>query len=139
MNKSGLSLLEVVVSVILLALLVTGIANTFISGKRFILHSRARMSSAEMGRIFLDYLQMHVRNDTWDGATNALATGSPIYCDSNVGHTPQIQGCPSENTRRLNTTSKDVIVYNATYDISDGPSNLRKVRVRISWDETAVY
>jgi Tfp pilus assembly protein PilV len=44
MNKKALTLFEIIVSVVILALAVTGLANVFVAGKRYIQHSRSRMT-----------------------------------------------------------------------------------------------
>ena len=127
MSKKGLSLLEILVSCVILSLTLIGLANIFVSAKRYILHSRARMAGGELGRLFLEPLQMHVRQDTWNQTGNALNIGV-TYC----GQNPQNPICPSEANRTL-----DRIVYNATYDITNHPNapNIRKVVVNIRWNE----
>ena len=66
MNKKGLSLVEILVSLVIMGLVMVGLVNIFISGKRWTLHSRSRITAGELGRYFLDPLQMDVRQDTWD-------------------------------------------------------------------------
>lgn len=53
---------------VILALVVTGMVNVFVAGKRFIQHSRYRMGAVEIGKQFVDPLQDYVRQDTWDTA-----------------------------------------------------------------------
>lgn len=130
--KKGLTLLELLVCVIILSLIVTGLTSAFIAGKRFIIHSRSRVGAVEMGRVFLDYLQMHVREDTWDGAgANDLSIGTR-YCDSDGWHEQQL-GCPSATDRTINN-----VTYSANYTIAEAPTapEVRKVRLRINWNET---
>ena len=49
------------IATIILALVLIGIVNVFISSKRWILHSRERMSAVELGKLFLAPLQQDVR------------------------------------------------------------------------------
>jgi hypothetical protein len=95
------------------------------------------MSGGELGKVFLDYLQMHVRQDTWDNpATNALSTGTR-YCDAPSGN-PQQPGCPTQTQRDLDGPSFGMDPYTARYDIDanvSGVPNLRRVKVTISWYE----
>ncbi|OGX16369.1 MAG: hypothetical protein A2166_06405 [Omnitrophica WOR_2 bacterium RBG_13_41_10] len=116
MNKKGLTLLEILVATMLFALVMTGLANVFLAGKRHLIHSKSRISGAEINKFFLDPLQMDVRQDTWSTAGNCLtSTGS---------------SCSSE-ARTL-----DTIVYNVNWSIGPGPiTNLRKVTATISWTE----
>jgi prepilin-type N-terminal cleavage/methylation domain-containing protein len=113
---AGFTLLEILVSVIILALLVTGLTNVFMSGKRSILHSRSKMTAAELGGYFLDPLQEQVRQDQW--GSNCLSSGT---------------GCPG--TQALNN-----ITYTPTYTISDvSGTTLRKVKINLKWNETSSY
>lgn len=114
---TGLTLLEILISTLIFALVMTGLVNLFIAAKRLTLHARSRMQAAELGRFFLDPLQMQVREDMW--ATNCLGTNN---CAS----------MPASET--LNN-----IPYNATYDITDVSGTtlrLRRAKVNINWDET---
>lgn len=89
----------------------TGMTNLFISGKRWILHSRSRMAGGELGKYFLDPLQEQVRQDQW--GSNCLSTGN----------------CPSQ-TQTLNN-----ILYTANFSATNASAspNLRKVKVDITW------
>jgi Tfp pilus assembly protein PilV len=109
MNKRALTLLEIIISVVILSLVVTGLVNVFVAGKEYIQHSRRRMSAGEIGKKFLDPLQAYVRQDTW--STNPLGT-------KNV---PQ-----STNG-----------IYTATYIVTDHPSDsdIKKVKASVSWPE----
>ena len=133
MNKRALTILEILVSVIILSVVMVGITNLFISGKRLIIHSGSRMAGGEIGRLFLEPLNMAVRQggtDGWSQSSNAL-TGGIKYCDSVGGHT-QIPGCPIQSERTLSD-----IEYSAAYAITrDSPiSKLNKVRVDVTWTE----
>lgn len=138
-QAKGFTILEVLVSTIILALVLTGIVNVFISGKRWILHSRERMSAGELGKLFLAPLQMGVRADTWGAVGNLLQLtvsnpGGLSYCDGVSGHTQQ-PGCPSLPDRTL-----DNIAYSAQYNITNvttrtEPNNIRRVVTTVSWNE----
>ena len=115
MSKKGLTMIEIMVSVIILALVVAGMANLFISGKRWVLISQTRMTTGELGRFFLDPLQMLVRQDTW--ATNCLGQGN----------------CPSVSRGIADGLDRD---YTATYTINNNQpiANLTRVRVDINFN-----
>ena len=116
MPKRGFSLIEIIVASLILALTMAGLVNIFVSGKRYILHSRARMAGGELGKFFLDPLQTDVREDQW--GTNCLS--------ANVS-------CPGAST-------VNYIAYTPTYSITrDTPiANINKVKVVISWNETSL-
>lgn len=112
-NRKGFTLLEILISSIILALVMTGLANLFVAGKKYILHSRSRIQAVELGRLFLSPLQMDVDQSKW--GSNCLSAG--INCQG-----PQ---------------TVDNIVYTPTYIISNAfpISTLHKVKVTIKWDE----
>lgn len=118
MHKKALTLIEILVSVVILALVITGMANLFVSGKRWLLHSRSRMTGAELGKLFVEPLQMDVRQDTWN--TSCVANTS---------------NCPPASVNTTQTLDK--INYTATYNSSNvtGVPTLRRVQVTINWTE----
>lgn len=109
--------MEVLISSIIFALVLVGMTNLFIAGRRYILHARARMTAGELGKYFLDPLQMQVRQDQW--GSNCLSTGS---------------GCATPPTFNINK-----IDYDAKYEVSPGPgaTDVRKVKTTITWQEIA--
>jgi Tfp pilus assembly protein PilV len=130
MGEKGLSLIEILVSCIILALILTGLVNIFIAGKRYILHSRSRMTTVELGRFFLDPLQMHVRQgesvpgtaqDGWDQVNNLLQIPATQESWSWVGTQENLDN-----------------IYTPTYTVSRvKDTGLRRVRVSINWTERA--
>ena len=113
---SGLTLVEIIVSVVILALVMAGLVNVYISTKRYILHSRARMTGGELGKAFLDPLQMDVRQDQWG---NNCLSGNNSACPG-----AQSVGSPT-------------ITYTPTYTITPlgNGTNLTKVVLNITWNE----
>lgn len=119
LEKKALSLLEIIVSLILLSLIMLGVTNLFITGKSWILHARSRMAGGELGRHFLEPLQMQVRQDAW---------GS--NCLTRDGTNPA--GCVTDSW--IDPASK--IEYKPSYEISSVTgTNLRKVRFAVKWTE----
>jgi len=156
--------MEIFVSAIILALIMVGMVNIFISGKRYVLHSRARMTGGEIGKIFIDPLQLYVHQtqsdpansslDAWDAPDNtnnllsihnqSTPTAPNLYCgenpDSTTNLTPQWQDpnqtCSNATRRQLNN-----ITYWAEYTIGAPIANtpdLRKVKVEILWNEPSL-
>lgn len=101
-----------------MALVMTGLVNLFISGKRLILHSRSRMAAVELGKYFLDPLQMQVRQDQW--GSNCLSQDGTSDCS-------------------MGTQAIGGITYTPSYERSAHPSlsNIRKVKLTLSWNEPA--
>ena len=114
---AGLTLLEILVSMVVFALIMGGLANLFISTKRLILRAGYQMSSAEIGKRFLDPLQLKVSADTWN--TNCL--GQPNYSD-----------CPPDEVF-------GGITYHPTYQITNLPgTNLQKVVVTVDKEGSTI-
>lgn len=134
-NNKALTLIEVIVAAIILALLMLGLTNLFVSGKRYIMHARSRMTGGEIGRLFLEPLNMAVRQgdssstaaDGWGHANNGLM-GGVSYCGG--AGAPQRADCPTQRT--LNN-----VTYDAVYTISSNSpiSNLTRVKLDVNWTE----
>lgn len=122
MNKKALSLLEILVSITLLAIIMSGLINVFVSSKWYLLHSRWRLGSGELARYFLDPLQMQVNEAGWG---NNCLSNSDINCSTtsvNLG----ISFTAQYNITNLNEVSGSV------------GNDLRKVKVAINWSEPNV-
>lgn len=121
MGKKGISLLEVVISAVILALIMGGLGNLFVSGKRYILHNRYRMTAGELGKRFLD----------------------PILKDVKANIEGTCLGSNSENRAALcpGYANIEEIIYTPTYTnfekVKVGTNNLeiRKIVVSINWEE----
>lgn len=124
MNKRAFTLIEILVASVLLASIIFGMTNLFVSGKRYILHISSRMTSGELGKFFLDPLQTQVRQDTW--ATNCLGTANAANCTPPL---PTSLGIADGLDRN----------YAARYDVAgDSPMpNVNRVIIVINWTETA--
>jgi len=137
MKNSGFTLLEILVSALIIAIVMLGLANVFFAGKRYVIHARSRITATELGKTFLDPLATQVRqsannstsSDGWNEANNSLSIGVR-YCDSNASHTQQ------DNCLPLAERTFDNMNYSAEYNISQvGTTDLRKVRLTVNWSE----
>jgi len=116
MHKKALTLIEIIISIIIVAITMAGMVNLFVSSKRWVLHSQSRMAGGELGKRFLEPLQMGVRQDQW-GANCLSQNGDPAACD----HTPWTDPYTGR-------------IYTPTYNINP-LGNLRRVIVTITWVE----
>jgi prepilin-type N-terminal cleavage/methylation domain-containing protein len=120
MVKKGFTLVEIIVATFILSLLTLGLISVFLSSKRLTHYSRSRVTAGELSKLFLEPLQLEVRQDTWGTPTNKLnASWSSNY-----------------------TVDKN---YNVTYNISYGGvgdtvpyNNLKRVNATIGWNDTNV-
>lgn len=146
MSRNGFTLMEVTVAAVLFSLVIVGMLSVFVTGNKQVIHIRERMVSSGLGKLFIDPMQAHVRQDTWDLdlATNSLyIPASPVnsftsYCDSVVGHElNQNPACPALATERK-VNNRD---FSAQYDVSrvldslGADTGMRRVTTTITWNE----
>ena len=106
-RQNGLTLLEITIAMLILALTMAGLTNVFLSSKKLLRHGNARMTAVEAGKYFFDSLQDEVRQDEW--SFNCL--GNFIGCPSALG------------------------AYTFNSSISTFPETaLRKVKLTVSWN-----
>ena len=124
--------MEIIVSTLILALIMAGLVSTFVSGKRWLAHSRARMAGGEMGKYFLDPLALEVRQDEWN---ETGGSDSDYQAGNNLQKTPEPQGTTGTEVNIDNRT------YTPTYHVTAFPisgddyKQARKVKVEIGWNE----
>jgi len=132
MRKKALTLLEIIVAAVIFVLIVGGLVNIFISGKRLTLHARWRMTGGELGKFFVDPLHKEVRQaesalgaqDGWDEANNLLRVNTW------TGPVQQIYlsaATPEEYT--------PAYTVSAVEDPAGNDIGIRRLRVDIGWEE----
>ena len=133
-SKRSTTLFEIIVAILVFSLVMAGMVSVFVAGKRHVLHSQKNVTSSEMAKLFLDYLQLEVRQDTWDTPSNGLnlsVAETFTYCDEIGGHTKN-PACPSVETQRKVSNTD----YTAEYSVAAISGIwLRRVRVKVHWDE----
>lgn len=117
MSKKSLTLLEIIISVVILALVAAGTANLFFASKRWLQHSGLRMSGAELTKYFLEPLQTQVRQDEW--GTNCLGTGNCLPQNKTIGN----------RYYQVNYTVTPLA------NITGTQTSLSKVKIGINWEE----
>ncbi|MFA5144988.1 MAG: prepilin-type N-terminal cleavage/methylation domain-containing protein [Candidatus Omnitrophota bacterium] len=125
MRKKGFTLIEVVVAMIIILITLTGLIHLFVAGKKLILHSHARMTVGELGKVFMDPLQMQVRQDTWDVAGNSLLIVTGADSTTWTGAAEGLNGIdftPDYTVARVK-------------DASSNDTGLRRVTVTVQWEE----
>lgn len=136
MGKNGFTLMEIMVAAVLFSLVIVGLLSVFITGNKQVIHARERMVSSELSKLFVDPMQAHVRQDTWDLAGNALLPVT-TYCDSVGGHT-QNPICFSMPASERKINNRD---FSAQYNVSrvldslGADTGMRRVTTTITWTE----
>ncbi|MCM8757824.1 MAG: prepilin-type N-terminal cleavage/methylation domain-containing protein [Candidatus Omnitrophica bacterium] len=126
MKKNALTLIEVVVSLVILSITIAGTSNLFVSARRYIRHSRCRIQAVNLARYILDSFPLNVRQDAWviTDYNNALKKGTHTLADEWMGF-PNIRYRPE---------------YIAT--VPSGipeTSAFRKIKLTIRWIEPAFW
>jgi len=119
-NKSGFTLVEIIVASVIFVLVIVGLLSVFVAGNKQIIHVRERMTSAELGKLFIDPLQIDVRQDTWNQAGNGL----------NLSPAP-----PTTQTVNNRVFTGTYTVADATTDTALAGTDLRRVTTKITWNE----
>ncbi|MFA5039538.1 MAG: type II secretion system protein [Candidatus Omnitrophota bacterium] len=68
----GFTMMEILVSMMILALLAAGFFSVAVSGRNLTWRSRMRFLASEIARHRLEELRFHVRADTWSNTSNPL-------------------------------------------------------------------
>lgn len=81
--KKAVSLTEVIVGAVILALAFGGVLAAFVGARSYITYSNERIVAVNLGRRVLDDLYDQVSADTWNNATGLLNPGSsPVSQDN---------------------------------------------------------
>jgi Tfp pilus assembly protein PilW len=116
-DSAGLSLLEIIVSMMILAAALVGLINVFVMSNALLAHSRARVSASQLGTVFLEPLHSDVRLTDWNLSSNNLTVQTDVVKSpvavNNIDITPK-------------------------YTVADDPSGstIRRVSLNLTWNET---
>lgn len=119
MNKKALTLVEIIVSVLIIAIVCAGILSAFVSGHQFMNRSRHRIQALNFAREALDKLRSNYQYDSGEmsvGSHNELDIGDNI-----------IRG----EMDNLST----VLTYTVTAEPAAG--SYKEVTVSVSWTEAS--
>lgn len=115
MRKKGLSLFEILVATMLLAIVLLSVANIFVSVLRSVQHDHCVAVASEWIKFFLEPLHMEVNQD--------MVFPVPLNCLNNNS------GCFS------GTVTSNNIPYTVLVVTSTPVGELRKANVTINWTE----
>ena len=116
LKKKGFTLVEIMVSMIILSLLASGLFSVMVSARYLISRSKRRVAAVEVAQAEIENKKQYVRDDTWD-------TG-PLM----------LQGWTSWVNSAINP------FYLVRYKVEADPLGgaCRKVTVQVSWNEPSI-
>jgi prepilin-type N-terminal cleavage/methylation domain-containing protein len=120
-NRQGLSLLEIIISLLILSLVMYGMTSLFVASKGLVYHSSSRVLSMDVAKYFFEDSGLAVSADNYTANQNCL------YDDA---------ACSGNSTVTYNG-----ITYNITYhtdnvtNSSGSNTTIRKVVINVTWDE----
>ncbi len=114
-KKNGFTLVEIMVSLIILAILASGLFSVFVSARNLVARSKRRMWASEIARREIEYRKSLVRADNW---AIFNSTGTWNVCNTSV--------YPS--------------IYTVECRIDPGPgtADYRVFSVRVRWNEVNI-
>jgi prepilin-type N-terminal cleavage/methylation domain-containing protein len=120
MKKKGFTLVEVMVSLVILALLAAGLFSVFVSARYLVERSKRRLAATEIARAEIEKNRQHIRADRWDNASY-----------------PSL--FPADGTWRA-CASTSYPGYTVDCRVVQGPAadSYRKVTVRVRWSEATI-
>lgn len=129
-NKKAFSILEIIIASIILALIISGLANLFVSVKRLNLNSQLKMCGGEVEKYQLSRFSDAVRQDQWDDLAGDYLPGNMLRKAEGAVEEPFILSVNPYPTRQ----------YSRGYTVGVPPtfpanSPLRKVTYILTWTE----
>ena len=139
MFKKAFTLVEVIISLLILGITMVGVTNLVIYSKRQTGQAHSRMVQGELEKYFFDRLQMHVREDTWDTTPGNYLTSGDYRSPNNPYFTYTTVGWLEEFDRRLNPNPPpaEIMYYSAQRVRGVTGTSLRKVKLTISYPSGA--
>ncbi|MBU1061968.1 MAG: type II secretion system GspH family protein [Candidatus Omnitrophica bacterium] len=124
MNKKGLTLVEIIVSVLIITLLCAGLLGAFVGGHHFMNRSRHRMQALNFAREALDKLRSN-----YQYASSEMAAGS--HDESEIGGNI-VRG---EMANFPPIAPDDPLTYSVSAEPASG--SYKEVTVSVKWEETS--
>ena len=120
---TGLSIVEVLISLVIFGLVMGGLTKMIITNKQLTLRSRSRTSAGELARFFLEPLQNQVVQENW--GTNCLSDTTAVV--SSCGAPPPSHTLDNRTYQPQYTKSLVLEPDGITL------TELRRVKLQIDW------
>jgi Tfp pilus assembly protein PilV len=119
--------LEILVSAILLALVLVGLANIFVAAKSYVFHARARVTAAEQVKSCLEPLQAEVDQTKY--------TPDPLDPNLWLWYPTTLAPWTDSSTQTTYRPNYQITPLDLDTDPDTRTSEVNRVNVTISWDE----
>jgi type II secretory pathway pseudopilin PulG len=120
-DRTGLSLLEIIVALLILSLVMYGLTSLFIVSKNFVNQSGSRVLSMDVAKYFFENASLAVTADNYTSNKNCLYDDAACANNHNVTY----------NGIRYNVTYHTENATNST----GVDTTLRKVIINVTWVE----
>ncbi len=124
--NSGFTLVEIVVSLMIILAAVSGIFAGFVATQKYVSRSKRRGQVINYVRQELDTLKTHIRKDTWDDAAKNL-----LYAPRGVSKTYTAK----TSFPNLKNYSSDALVYTVSAAQDTAATAYRTVSITAKWVE----
>lgn len=117
MKKQGFTLVEIMVSLVILALLASGLFSVFVSSRYLVARTKRRLMATEIARLEIENKRAGIiRADCWYNASCA-PVGSWYNC---------------------NSSNYGSFTVDCRMDNGPGGADYRKMTVRVRWNEAQI-
>lgn len=133
--KKGLSLIEVCISIAIVAIVLASMVGIFSQGYKYLRKSRVNTAVYNLANQLIEQYSNWATLDRLD--SGACATDG-IVVNTTVGSPYSPTNQPACVTLAFNTIPLNNVTYTPTLTIADGPTNpteLKQIGVTISWTE----
>jgi prepilin-type N-terminal cleavage/methylation domain-containing protein len=135
-NRSdrGLTLVEILVSTILLLIIVAAAYSSFISATRMSIFSRNELEAYQNASVWLEEVRTGATPAT--RYNNLTATASSVDLnDATSILQKDYMGTVTPSEAWPLASKANITALNAGYTVEDGPYNFKKVTVTVNWTE----
>ena len=122
-NKKGFTLVEVVVSLLIILAAVSGIFASFVASQKYIGRAKRRAIAINSLRQQIEQLKPAVRQDTWKLSTN------PLYTTAGITTTY------TATSQSIKSLKNGQIIYSVTSAADTALTSYRTVAITAKWDE----
>ena len=116
-NYKGFTLVEVVVSLLIILAAVSGIFASFVASQKYIRRAKTRAIAINSLRQQIEQLRPSVRQDTWNKPSNPL---NPLY---------------TSTTSSIPNLKNGQIIYSVTSAADTALTSYRTVAITAKWNE----